>query len=47
MHCAPYVHKSLKTDQKGMVRFSFSYFNTLDEINETLSVIEKIAKKEG
>ncbi len=47
MHCAPYVHKSLNTNQKGMVRFSFSYFNTLDEINETLSVIEKIAKKEG
>ncbi|MGM0445300.1 MAG: aminotransferase class V-fold PLP-dependent enzyme [Bacillota bacterium] len=47
MHCAPYVHKSLDTVQKGMVRFSFSYFNTLDEINETLSVIEKIAKKEG
>jgi cysteine desulfurase family protein len=47
LHCAPYVHKSLNTDQKGMVRFSFSYFNKLDEIYETLTVIEKIAKNEG
>jgi len=44
LHCAPYVHKSLNTDQKGMVRFSFSYFNTLDEIEKTLKVIDKIAK---
>ena len=47
LHCAPYVHKSLKTDQKGMVRFSFSYFNTSEEVNETLTVIDKIAKNEG
>lgn len=47
LHCAPLLHKAMQTDEKGMVRFSFSYFNTLDEINQALSVIETIAKKEG
>lgn len=47
LHCAPLLHKAMQTDQKGMVRFSFSYFNTLQEINEALNVIETIAKKEG
>jgi len=47
LHCAPLLHKAMKTEKKGMVRFSFSYFNTLDEINQALSVIETIAKKEG
>jgi len=47
LHCAPLLHKAMQTDQKGMVRFSFSYFNTLQETNEALNVIETIAKKEG
>ena len=47
LHCAPLLHKAMQTEEKGMVRFSFSYFNTLDEINQALSVIETIAKKEG
>ncbi len=47
LHCAPLLHKYMNTDQKGMVRFSFSYFNTLKEVNEALNVIEIIAKKEG
>lgn len=32
VHCAPLLHKRLGTAEQGMVRFSFSCFNTEDEI---------------
>lgn len=47
MHCAPLAHETIGTLKKGAVRFSFSYFNTEDEIIyaiETLKKIEKEAK---
>ncbi|MBS3811792.1 MAG: aminotransferase class V-fold PLP-dependent enzyme [Halanaerobiales bacterium] len=47
LHCAPFLHKEMGTVDKGMVRFSFSFFNTLDEVNYALNVIDDIAKKEG
>ncbi len=47
LHCAPLLHKKMGTDNKGMVRFSFSYFNTLKEIDDVLNAIEIIAEKEG
>ena len=47
LHCAPLLHKSMHTQDKGMVRFSFSYFNTEKEINHALNVIESIVKKRG
>lgn len=31
-HCAPLMHKALGTEKQGAVRFSFSYFNTEDEV---------------
>ena len=31
-HCAPLMHKALGTKKQGAVRFSFSYFNTEDEV---------------
>ena len=31
-HCAPLMHKALGTEKQGAVRFSFSYFNTKDEV---------------
>ena len=42
-HCAPLLHTRLGTAQRGMVRFSFSYFNTEYEINRGISAIEAIA----
>ena len=36
IHCAPLMHKFFGTQNQGMVRFSFSYYNTVDEINEPL-----------
>ncbi len=33
-HCAPLMHKALGTEEQGAVRFSFSYFNTEEEVLE-------------
>ncbi|MCL2840022.1 MAG: aminotransferase class V-fold PLP-dependent enzyme [Defluviitaleaceae bacterium] len=40
-HCAPLLHKHYKTD--GMVRFSFSYFNTENEIQKGIDAIKHIS----
>ena len=32
-HCAPLMHKHLKTDDNGLIRLSLSPFNTEDEID--------------
>jgi len=42
MHCAPSAHKTLGTFPQGTVRFSFSHFNTKDEIYYTIDSIKKI-----
>lgn len=43
-HCSPLMHKALGTDKTGMVRFSFSYFNTAEEVDEALVALAAIAK---
>ncbi|KXB66097.1 cysteine desulfurase family protein [Parvimonas sp. KA00067] len=47
-HCAPLAHKSLGTEELGAVRFSFGYFNTIEEIetcvNALISIIERNKK---
>ena len=43
-HCAPRLHRALCTAQQGAVRFSFSYFNTGDEIDAAIQAVEKTAK---
>ena len=42
-HCAPLVHRHFGTEKQGMVRFSFSLFNTLDEIDMALAALKQIA----
>lgn len=32
-HCAPLMHEALGTREQGAVRFSFSHFNTAEEVN--------------
>jgi selenocysteine lyase/cysteine desulfurase len=41
-HCAPLLHKRFGTVELGMTRFSFSYFNTEDEIRMGVSAIKDI-----
>ena len=43
-HCAPLMHKALGTDIQGAVRFSFSYFNTEEEIDVAINAIKEIAE---
>jgi len=44
IHCAPLLHKRLGTAGAGMVRFSFSYFNTDDEIAAGVRAVNEIAR---
>lgn len=44
-HCAPRLHEALGTEKQGLVRFSFSYFNTMLEVAQTLEALEALAKK--
>lgn len=42
VHCAPLIHKAFGTVEQGMVRFSFSYTNTYDEVNVAINAIKNI-----
>lgn len=42
-HCAPLMHKALGTDTQGAVRFSFSSFNTLEEVDAGIRALREIA----
>lgn len=42
MHCAPAAHKSLNTFPNGTVRISFSYFNTLEEVQYLIDALNQI-----
>lgn len=41
-HCAPLHHEAFGTVEQGMVRFSFSYFNTFDEVDKALDALTNI-----
>ena len=45
-HCAPLMHKALGTESRGAVRFSFGYFNTLEECEKAANAIKEIAASE-
>jgi cysteine desulfurase/selenocysteine lyase len=44
LHCAPSAHKTIGTFPSGTVRFSFSYFNTEDEIAKAIEALRQISK---
>jgi selenocysteine lyase/cysteine desulfurase len=44
-HCAPLAHLALGTKEQGAVRFSFSYFNTDDEIQAGIDALAEIARQ--
>ncbi len=44
-HCAPLIHEHFGTEEQGIVRFSFSYFNIRDEIDKASNALKEIANK--
>ena len=42
-HCAPQMHQALGTGKQGAVRFSFSHFNTMDEVQEAVKAMRILA----
>ena len=45
-HCAPLMHRALGTVEQGTVRFSFSHFNTREEIKTAASALAELAQEE-
>lgn len=45
-HCAPLLHKSMNTVEQGMVRFSFSHQNTVEEVDLAIKAVKEIIDKE-
>lgn len=43
-HCAPLMHESLGTRNQGAVRFSFSAFNTREQIRQVAAALEQYAQ---
>lgn len=46
-HCAPLMHQALGTQGRGLVRFSFSHFNTMEEITYGIQAVREIAARFG
>ncbi|MGI5984254.1 MAG: aminotransferase class V-fold PLP-dependent enzyme [Clostridiales bacterium] len=42
LHCSPISHETVGTIEKGTVRFSFSPFNTMQEVVYTAEILKKI-----
>ena len=44
-HCAPLLHNAYHTKEQGMIRFSFSHFNTEEEIRTAIGAIKSLAEE--
>lgn len=45
-HCAPLMHEALGTVEQGAVRFSFSHYNTKEEVGTAIRAIRELAEEE-
>ena len=45
-HCAPLMHDALGTGSRGGVRFSFSHYDTMEEIKIAIAALREIAREE-
>jgi cysteine desulfurase family protein len=45
LHCAPQAHRTLGTFPTGGVRISPGFFNTIDEIDQTVDAVFRIARR--
>jgi len=44
-HCAPLMHMALGTVDQGAVRFSFSHFNTEEEVDTAINAVRTLAEE--
>lgn len=44
-HCAPLMHEALGTVEQGAVRFSFSHYNTEEEVDTAIKAIHELAEE--
>jgi len=44
LHCSPAAHKTIGTFPVGTIRFSMSYFNTIEEVDKAIAAIKNITK---
>ena len=42
-HCAPLMHRALGSERQGVVRFSFGYFNTDEEVDTAIDALRDLA----
>lgn len=42
IHCAPLFHRRMGTEQRGMVRISFGFLNTENEVEQLVKILKKI-----
>ena len=45
-HCAPLMHEALGTVGQGAVRFSFSHYNTEEEVDTAIRAIQELSVDE-
>ena len=45
LQCGSLAHRSLGTLDQGIIRVSFSYFNTKEEVEEFIEAIKKITEE--
>ena len=45
-HCAPLMHEALGTVEQGAVRFSFSHYNTDEEVDAAIQAVRELARDE-
>ena len=45
-HCAPLMHEALGTVEQGAVRFSFSHYNTDEEVDAAIAAVRELAQDE-
>lgn len=43
-HCAPLMHHALGNVEQGAVRFSFSHFNTMEEVETAIQAMKELAE---
>jgi len=46
LHCAPDAHRTIGTFDRKLIRFSFSFFNTVDEIDYALQCLRDVKERD-